>query len=378
MTSNSTFDVIVLGLGVMGSAAAYHLAQAGQRVLGLEQFAFDHTLGSSNDASRIYRHAYDHPAYVALARAAYPLWRKLQDESGLRFMQQTGALDFGPGTAPTLNAFRATLADSRIAHDWLTPEEVAQRFPQFRLDDDMMGLYHADAGYLAAATCVRALEQQARRHGAVLIADARVDRIDLQADSVTVHTAEDTFSAARLIVTAGSWAQKLLVQVDLALPLIATRQQVLYFETKDLRQFEPERFPVFIGHVAPWYYGLPSVDGSGLKTAVHNTHDVGVDPDTMQRTVDPEHVEMVRGFLRRHLPLADSAPRSTRTCIYTMTPDEHFIIGQHPAHPQVTIGAGFSGHGFKFGVLVGQILTDLALKGTTPHDISLFGVERFT
>ncbi|MBZ0300964.1 MAG: N-methyl-L-tryptophan oxidase [Anaerolineae bacterium] len=369
-------DVIVLGAGVMGSAAAYHLARAGQRVRVLEQYAVDHTLGSSVDASRIFRYAYDHPAYVALARAAYPLWQALQDETGAHLMQYTGALDFGRADMESLLAFRQTLTETGVAHDWLTPAEVAQRFPQFHLDDDMMGLYHAEAGYLAAATCVITLAQQAQQHGAVIQTGARVIDIQLGADSVTVRIESESFSAARLVLTAGSWTPQLLGALDLNLPLVPTRQQVLYFETQDLRQFEPERFPVYITHGDFWYYGLPSVDGSGLKTAVHNKLGA-VNPDTMKRTVDAEHVEQVRAFVRRYLPLADGPLRSSRTCLYTMTPDEHFIVDRHPTAPQIVIGAGFSGHGFKFGILIGQILADLALTGSTPHDISLFQVTRF-
>lgn len=370
------YDVIVLGSGVMGSAAAYHLARDGQRVLVLEQFAIDHQNGSSIDASRIFRYAYDHPAYVGLARAAYPMWRALEDEAGVRLMQYTGALDFGKAAAPTLQAFKVTLAATGVPHDWLTPAEVRQRFPQFRLDDDMMALYHADAGYLAAEACVLELADRAQKHGATFQTNTRVEGVQAGADSVTLRAGAATFSAARLVITAGSWTPQILSQLDLTLPLLPTRQQVLYFETQDIRQFEPEHFPVFIGHGSPWYYGLPSVNGSGLKTAIHNTEN-GVHPDTMQRTIDPEHIEVVRAFLRRHVPLADGPLRSSRTCLYTMTPDEHFIVDHHPHYAHIVIGAGFSGHGFKFGILMGRILADLALDGTTAHDISLFSVGRF-
>ena len=377
MAAQQSYDVIVLGLGVMGSATLYHLAQAGQRVLGLEQFEPDHEMGSSIDVSRIFRYAYDHPAYVTLARAAYPMWRALEEEARVSLMHYTGQVDFGPQTSDTFQAFRDTLVATGIAHDWLTPAELAQRFPQFQLSEDMMAIYHAEAGYLAAATCVLTLIQQAQQHGADIQTGAHVQQIDIEGDSVVVRTADQTYSAARLVVTAGSWAGKVLGQLDLTLPLRPTRQQVIFFQTQDLSLFGPDRFPVYIAHGDPWYYGLPSVNNGGLKTAIHNLRDDVVDPDTMNRSVDPAHVEVVRGFLRRCLPLADSAPASTRTCLYTVTPDDHFILDHHPAYPQVVIGAGFSGHGFKFGILIGQILADLALKGTTAHDIALFRLQRF-
>lgn len=377
MAAQQTYDVIVLGLGVMGSATLYHLAQTGQRVLGLEQFEPDHEMGSSIDVSRIFRYAYDHPAYVTLARAAYPMWRALEEEAGVSLMHYTGQVDFGPQTSDTFQAFRDTLVATGIAHDWLTPTELAQRFPQFQLSEDMMAIYHAEAGYLAAATCVLTLIQQAQQHGAHIQTGAHVQQIDIEGDSVVVRTADQTYSAARLVVTAGSWTGKVLGQLDLTLPLRPTRQQVIFFQTQDLSLFGPDRFPVYIAHGDPWYYGLPSVNNGGLKTAIHNLRDDVVDPDTMNRSVDPAHVEVVRGFLRRCLPLADSAPASTRTCLYTVTPDDHFILDHHPAYPQVVIGAGFSGHGFKFGILIGQILADLALKGATAHDIALFRLQRF-
>jgi monomeric sarcosine oxidase len=373
----TTYDVIVLGVGVMGSAAAYHLARAGQRVLALEQFEVDHTNGSSVDASRIFRHAYDHPAYVALARAAYPLWHALEAETGAHLMQYTGALDWGRPDGKTMSAFKETLEDTGVEHEWLTPAETAKRFPQFRLDDDMMGIYHADAGYLVASRCVMMLAQEAQKHGAVIQTNARVQEVIAHPDSVTVRTASESYSAARLIITAGSWSSQILSQLGLNLPLTPTRQQVIYFETQDPALFEPEQFPVFIAHGEPWYYGLPSVEGSGMKAAIHNLTEA-TDPDTMDRTVSREAIEHAREFLRHYIPLADSEPRWTRTCLYTMTPDEHFIIDRHPAHSHIAIGAGFSGHGFKFGILNGQILMDLVLHGSTPHDISLFKITRFS
>jgi monomeric sarcosine oxidase len=372
----AAYDVIVLGMGVMGSAAAYHLARAGQRVLALEQFEVDHTNGSSVDASRIFRHAYDHPAYVALARASYPLWHALEAETGAHLMRYTGALDWGRPDVKTLAAFKETVELTGVEHEWLTPAEVAKRFPQFRLDDDMMAIYHADAGYMVASRCVMMLAQQAQRYGAIIQTNSRVQQIIAHSDSVTAQTASESYSAARLIITAGSWSSKILSQLNLHLPLTPTRQQVIYFETQDARRFEPDVFPVYIAHGEPWYYGLPSVEGSGMKTAIHNITEAA-DPDHMDRTVSPEAVENAREFLRRYIPLADSAPRWTRTCLYTMTPDEHFIVDRHPAYPQIAIGAGFSGHGFKFGILMGQILMDLALHGTTPHNISRFNITRF-
>lgn len=371
-----TYDVIVLGMGVAGSAAAYHLAKSGQRVLALEQFHIDHQLGSSYGVSRIIRYAYDHPAYVALAKAAFPLWRALEEEAGVQLLQQTGGLDFGKADNESLLETRDNLAAGGIAHEWLTPAEVANRFPQFRLDDDMMGVYQADAGYLAASKCVTTQVNLAQKHGAVLVTEARVTGIEPHTDSITVQTTSGRFNAARLVITAGSWAGQLLQMLDLDVPLQPTRERLMFFETAAPDQFTPDRFPVYIAHGdEDWFYGIGSIDGSGLKSAVHSGKHP-TDPDNTNREVEPEYIAEVRAFLQRHIPQGDGPVKETRVCLYTMTPDKHFILDRHPAHPHITIGAGFSGHGFKFGNLTGQILADLALEGTTAHDISLFTLGR--
>jgi len=370
------FDAIVIGLGVVGSTAAWQLARAGQRVLALEQFELDHQLGSSYGSSRIIRYAYDHPAYIPLARAAYPLWRELETESGEQLLQISGGLDFGPADDPGLLATRDTLREADVPCEWLDAEETAQRFPQFRLDENMMGLYQADGGILAASRCVLSAARMALKHGATLQTGARVTTIEPGTDSVTVRTATESFSAARLVISAGSWAGPLLRQLDLELPLQPTREQLFFFETQDPPAFLPERCPVFIEHGTRHFFGVPNIDGCGFKAGVH-TNGEATDPDHTLRTVDDSLLEEIRGFFRRHLPLADSPLKSGRVCLYTMTPDEHFILDRHPQHAQIAIGAGFSGHGFKFGVVSGQILADLVSEGRSRLDISLFALSRF-
>ena len=376
MATNTNYDVIVLGMGVVGSATAYHLARAGQHVLALEQFDLDHQLGSSYGSSRIIRYAYDHPTYIEMAKAVYPLWHDLEQEAGISLMRKTGGLDFGQADSTSLIAFRDNLRQAGIACEWLSPAEVARRFPQFQLDENMMGLYQADTGYLMASRCVTAQARLAQQHGATIHTRTQVTGIEIHTDSVSVRTATDHYSAARLVITAGAWAGPLLGSLGLPNPLQPTRERLIFFEPAEPAAFMPDRFPVFIAHSEPWFYGIPSVNGGGLKAAIHaQTH--ATDPDHTDREVESEYIEQVRRFLQRHIPKGDGQVKETRVCLYTMTPDHHFIIDQHPAHPHVVIGAGFSGHGFKFGILTGQILADLAIKGETPHDISLFTVRRF-
>lgn len=377
------YDAIVIGLGVVGSTATWLLARSGQKVLALEQFELDHQNGSSYGSSRIIRYAYDHPAYIPLAHLSYPLWRELEAESGERLLRIVGGLDFGAADEPTLIATRATLDDADMPYDWLTPQEVSTRFPQFRLDDHMMGLYQPDGGVLSASLCVTAAARMALRHGATLQTGARVTAIEAHDDSVTVRTAAESFSAARLVVSAGSWSGPLLRSIGLDLPLQPTREQLFFFDTQDPPAFTPERMPYFREHGSRHalnsllhFYGIPNIDGCGFKASIH-TNGEPTDPDNTLRTVDDSVCETLRIFFRRHIPLADSPLKTGRVCLYTMTPDEHFILDRHPEHAHVAIGAGFSGHGFKFGVASGQILADLVTRGETELDISLFALSRF-
>ncbi|HVO42397.1 MAG TPA: N-methyl-L-tryptophan oxidase, partial [Aggregatilineales bacterium] len=366
--SQNHYDVIVIGLGVMGSAAAYHLARDGRRVLAIEQFELDHKLGSSYGESRIIRYTYDHPVYTALAHHAFRLWRDLEAEAGRQVMFRTGGLDIGAADARTLVKTHEVATASGIAHEWLTAAEARRRFPQFALPDDMMVIYQPDAAYLNASDCVLTLAERARRHGATLLTNAPVQHIDVSYRAVSVRTADALYHADRLIITAGPWAQRVMKMLDLWLPLEVWRQQLVFIRPPNAEAYSPERFPVFIYHDRPWFYGLPSVGGTGLKVAIHGLNDV-VDPDQCKRTTDAIEVERVQSFVRRMLPGAGDVVAETRVCLYTMTPDEHFIIDCHPAYPHVVFGAGFSGHGFKFGTLIGRILADLAQEGATSYPI---------
>ncbi len=239
-----------------------------------------------------------------------------------------------------------------------------------------MGLYQQDGGILSASKCVNAAARMALKHGATLQTGARVTTVSAGAHSVTVKTADDSFSAARLVISAGSWSRRLLRQLDLDVPLQPTREQLFFFETQDPAAFLPGRMPVFIENSNLNFYGIPNIDGMGYKAGIH-TNGEPTDPDNPKRTVDDSLCELLRSFFRRHIPLADSPLKHGRVCLYTMTPDEHFVLDRHPQHAHVAIGAGFSGHGFKFGVVSGQILADLVSKGESSLDISLFALSRF-
>ncbi len=375
----STYDVIVLGAGAMGSAAAYHLAKSGVRVLLLEQFEIDHQKGSSYGYSRIIRYAYEHPAYIRLMKAAYPAWHAFEEEAGEKLYTRTGGLDFGRPSQSSLQRVITALTETNIPFDSLSPAEAAKHFPQFRFDEDMQIIYQADAGILSASKCVRAHVRLAEQHSATIMPNTPVTAITPRHDGVTVTTANAVFEAAHLIVTAGSWAKSVLADIDLTLSLTPLRCQEVYFDTDNPLDYQPDRFPTFIAHMLDVYqfmpYGIASHDNSGLKIGFHGGQPVN-HPSEIDYTPDSETAELSMTFARKHIP-GVTAHRASRVCLYTMTPDEDFLIDKHPEYPHIVIGAGFSGHGFKFSTLIGTILADLALHGTTNHDISLFRLSRF-
>ncbi|MBC8098116.1 MAG: N-methyl-L-tryptophan oxidase, partial [Armatimonadetes bacterium] len=316
--------------------------------------------------------------------STYPLWAQLAAEAGETLLLNTGGLDFGPADDPRLQATVRTVQASGIAHELLSPREAEARFPQFKFDDDFTVMYQPDSGVLKASQCVLAHVRLAGQHGATLLEQTPVTGLKVIGDSVEVQTADATYSAARLIITAGGWSAQLLEPLGVRLPLTIQRCQEVYFQPMT----QPERYtaeypmPVFLFHTSAYgdfvAYGLPSVDGSSVKASFHGGTSVP-HPDDIDYTPDTgAFIDSVRAFTRRHIPaIGESALHYTRVCLYTMTPDEHFIIDQHPEYPQVVIGSPCSGHGFKFSTLIGKILGDLAVKGSTDQDISLFNLARF-
>jgi sarcosine oxidase len=377
------YDAIVVGGGVMGCATAYHLAKRGGRVLLLEQFAIGHDRGSSHGHSRIFRLAYDAPDYVRLAQAALPLWRALEREAGAKLLIQTGGLDYAQPGTPVFEATRATLAALDIEFEQLDRAAVAQRWPQFNMPADTLAIYQRDSGILDANRCVATLAEAARRHGADVRENEPARELHAVGSGVEVRTDVDNYTAERLVVTAGAWARPLLRQLGLDLPLTITREQVAYFAPRsadgagDPDQFAPSRFPIFIHHdaEAPAAYGFPTFGRPGVKVAFHQGGPV-IEPENRERTPDAAMNAALHAYLARWVPNAAGELLFSQTCRYTNTPDEHFIIDRPPEHPQIVIGSPCSGHGFKFGVLIGAILADLAERGATEHPIEMFGLNR--
>jgi sarcosine oxidase len=373
------YDAIVIGGGVMGSAAAYHLARRGRRALLLEQFAIGHERGSSHGHSRIIRLVYDLPEYVQLARAAYPLWHELEQESGAELLLETGGLDFADSDLPSVQQTRATLLATGVPFEALDRAAIAERFPQFALPEGAVGIYQPNTGILNASQCVAELARVAERYGAAIHAEEPARAIRAVAGAVEVQTDRATYAADRLIVTAGSWAGGLLAQLGLDLPLTVTREQVAFFTPREPEQFMPGRCPIFVRHVeqGPAIYGFPIFGLPGVKAAFHGAGPA-IDPSSEERDVDQAQLDALGSDLARWMPGAAGPVLQAQTCRYTCTPDHDFIVDLHPEHPQVVVGSPCSGHGFKFGAIIGSILADLAERGATDQPIERFRLARFT
>ncbi len=378
----SAYDVIVIGLGGMGSAAAYQLARRGVRVLGLERHTAAHVLGSSHGKSRIIRQAYfEDPAYVPLLLRAYELWEQIEHESRENLLHITGGLMIGPPTSRTVAGARRSAEQHGLAHEMLDAAEIQQRFPVLRPTPGTIALYEQKAGFLHPEASVAAHLRMASHFGAELQFNQPVLSWEAAPSGTRVHvtTEQGSYEAGRLIISPGAWAPQLFA--DLHLPLVVERNLLFWFEPHGGREpFTPGRFPIYIWEVDDHtqFYGFPAQDGppGGVKAALFRAG-VHCTPETIDRTIHPHEVDRLRECLAAHIPDLNGPVIEAAACMYTTSPDEHFILGLHPHHPNVVVSSPCSGHGYKFASVIGEILADLAIDGTTRHPIGLFDVGRF-
>jgi sarcosine oxidase len=376
--TQTTFDVIVVGAGGMGSATAFELARRGRSVLALEQFPLVHDRGSSHGHTRIIRRAYyEHPAYVPLVHRAFERWYDLEQRTGRHLLTECACIGIGSPAGEVVAGVLAAAHEHGLAVERLSPGDLRSRFPQFRFDDGYVGVLERDAGFLYVEDCVLAHLDAARALGATIQPEEPVTGWDARGNGVTVTTTKGTYHAGRLVLTAGPWAGRLLG--DRGHRLRVMRQTILWFGTKDEVAFRRDRFPIFLAEVPDGpFYGLPAIDGRGLKVARHYGAPELDSPDEIERAVRPTDKRPVRAFLKKHIPGAAGPLRYGQTCIYTLTPDRHFLIDLHPDHRNVAIAGGFSGHGFKFASVVGEILADLVESGRTRWPIDMFRFARLT
>jgi len=370
------YEYIVLGLGGFGSAAAYWLARrAGAGVLGLEQFELGHVRGESQDHSRIIRLSYHEPHYVELAKHAYRAWAEVERDAGEQLVLKTGGLDLGPReSAISLDSYSGSMDAAGVPYERLDAGEIMRRWPQWRLDDDIHGLFQAEGGIAMAARGNAAHQRMARAHGATLLDRTPVDGIRPLDGEIEVLAGGRGYRCSRLVIAAGPWSNQALAPFGVHLPLRITQEQVTYFASPHADDFRPERFPVWIWMDDPCYYGFPVFGEPGPKVGQDaGGEETGANTRTFER--DDAAFERVVRFLDHRLPSALGPVLYTRTCLYTLTPDRDFVLDTLPDRRDVAVAIG-GGHGYKFASVIGRILADLAVEGRSAHDLTPFRIDR--
>jgi sarcosine oxidase len=380
------YDVIVVGLGAMGSAAAYQLARRGQRVLGIEQFTPAHDLGSSHGGTRIVRQAYfEKPDYVPLLTRTYQLWDELSAAFGEDLFVRCGALMIGRPDSPIVSGTLASAHQWALPHEVLDPAAMRTRFPQFALPADHIAVFEANAGYAKAEASVLANIELAIDSGADLWFDTEVESIQLGPGGVYIQAANEELVAPKAVVATGAWASK-LARLD-QYPIAVQRQTVHWFQPlTDVSEFTADKFPVYVwdwptspGSQPTEIYGFPYQQGdSGVKVGLyHNGTDDDIDPDLIDRTITDRDASRLASVMAQALPTLAGTRVTGTACMYTGVPDDDFVLGVHPGSSgRVVLAIGFSGHGFKFAPVVGEIVTDLVVDGQTRHDIGFLSPSR--
>ena len=370
------FDVAIVGLGAMGSAAAYHLARRGQRVVGIDQFSPPHAMGSSHGKSRMIREAYyEHPLYVPLVQRAYVLWDELSLMAGAPVFLQTGGLMVGPEQGTLVQGTLRSAAEHRLAHERLSSGTLRRRYPAFSPLDDMVGVLEHRAGILFPDVIIRSHLQLAELHGATLRRDEAVQGWDRTTEGIAIRTSSGTIVARQMIVAAGAWTAPLLV--SLALPLTVERQVIHWCDPVQFPEyFTPERMPVSIWELpdGTLFYTKPDL-GDGVKIGVHHGG-ATVTAESIDRHISDAEDARIYDLLRRFVPFAKGHLRDRAVCMYTNTPDAHFVVDRHPEVEEVLILSPCSGHGFKFASVLGEVAADLVTRGSSDFDLTPFALQR--
>lgn len=371
-----TYDVIVIGLGAMGGAAAYHCARRGARVLGLDANAFGHKLGSSHGETRAIRETYfEAPDYVPLVQRAFDLWRGLERDSGVPLLSVKGAIYVGPAGHKLLEGVVSAAEAHRLGYERLSSRQANQRFPGFAVPEGWEAIYEGRGGVLRAQHCQRAHVDLARALGADLRFGEAARTWRRVGGGYEVATDGDRHSAAKVILTLGPWACELLT--DLGLPLTGRRIPVIHFEPMERSKYDAETMSVYFWATPEGVYaGFPHFDGEGIKITRHDRDDTCT-PSTVRRDIDAADIDEVARFAGKYMPFANGGVSRSHVCLYTMTPDNHFVVDRHPEQPGFVYAAGFSGHGFKFAPVIGEVLADLALDGATAQPIGFLSASRF-
>lgn len=393
-----TYNAIVIGAGIIGSSTAYQLAKRGKSVLLLEQFDFLHHIGSSHGESRTIRVTYPELYYTKMMKEAYQLWEEAETEAGYMVYHQTGQLDFGPQSSTSLHSVVSNLVEENIEHEVLTHEECKARFPILKLPEDSLIVYTKQGGIIRASKAVAMFQALALRHGATLRDRAKLVQVSTSSSSsdgsfeYVVETSRGTAFGRTCVLAAGAWTPQIVRELSgLELPIEPLHTSIAYWEVVDS---DPDvlsaakGFPVFADYGLPYIYGTPSIEYPGqIKVSVHsgtpcdpNKRVVAPDMHLLRKEVSPWLVSRFAGTVQSESPI------TALGCMYSMTPDEDFILDFLPLKPNamcstngsILVAAGFSGHGFKMGPLIGRIMADLALNGTASNvPLEIFSIRRF-
>ena len=373
------YDALVAGLGAMGSAAVYHLASRGATVIGIDALDPPHALGSTHGRSRIIREAYfEHPSYVPLVQRAYAGWAALERESGATLFLRTGGLNIGAPDCGLVVGARESATRHGLDVELLAASEIERRFPAFRVEPGMVGVFERNAGILFPEACIRAYLSRARSLGAELRTNTPVLGLERTDDSITAVTHDGPITARRLVVCAGAWTQSLLETLGIVVPLAVARQTMHWLDqTGDAAIRSPDRFPVaLIEHAADRFlYTMPDT-GDGVKVAIHHEGAI-VSTDSVDRAIQTSDTAPVQALAARFLPGAGRRIRESVVCLYTNTPDRDFIVDALAEMPNVVLVSACSGHGFKFASVIGELAAQLCLGEECDVDISHFRANRF-
>jgi sarcosine oxidase len=390
MPKANDYETIVIGLGAMGSASVYQLSKKGNKVLGIDQFAPPHKIGSTHGDTRITRQAIgEGEEYVPLSLHSYKVWDELEKKAGKKLLTTTGGLIIGSKNAKNFhgsNNFLQTTIDTakkfNISHSVLSTDELRKKFPQFRIEDGYIGYYEDNAGFLSPELCVETQIELAKQQGAQINLNEKVKQLLTLTDgSVEVSTDKGVYNANKVIVSAGPWINKFFPEYA---DLFKVYRQVLYwFAIKEgITPYLPENFPIFIfaGTGEDDIYGFPAIDGpqGGLKVAFEE-YLTDTTPENVNREISREEIKRVyKKYITKHLPGVSDKCIKAVSCLYTVTPDSKFVIDTHPEYPQIIIASPCSGHGFKHSAAIGEALSELAVTGESQFDLSSFKIDRFT
>ncbi|XP_071327784.1 peroxisomal sarcosine oxidase [Trachinotus anak] len=380
MSAAGEYDCIVIGAGVQGSFTAYQLAKKSQRTLLLEQFVLPHSRGSSHGQTRIIRKAYEQDFYTVMMEECYELWAQLEREAGVKLYRQTGLLVMGPENKQSYQLVKSTLQRNKVPLVILTRDNFSQHIPNFILTEGDGAVVDITAGVLYADRALRTVQDQFQKLGGIIRDKEKV--MDIKPGPVvTVSTSAGVYRTKRLVITAGPWANRLLSHTGLQLPLEVVKINVCYWKEKVPGSYDVKRrFPCFVHTESKeanvHIYGLPSNEYPGLVKICYHMGSA-TDPDQRDKQTDRSDIDILQRYVARCLPGLIPEPAVVESCLYTLTPDHHFVLDHHPNYSNIVIGAGFSGHGFKFGPIIGKLLCELSLGEVPSYDLSPFRIRRF-